>query len=86
MGTTKTLSITLPTEILTRAEELAKKEDRTMNELVREALRQYDRQRWWQEITAYGRQQAELQGITSEEDVVRLIHEDRRQRRLQSQK
>ncbi|HEY6327901.1 MAG TPA: ribbon-helix-helix domain-containing protein [Blastocatellia bacterium] len=39
MRTTKTLSITLPPEMLARAEQLAKKENRTMSELVREALR-----------------------------------------------
>jgi len=47
MRTTKTLSITIPPEMLSRAEELAKKENRTMSELVREALRCYERQRWW---------------------------------------
>ncbi len=33
--TTKTLSITVPPELLARAEQLAKKENRTMSELVR---------------------------------------------------
>jgi predicted DNA-binding protein len=45
MRTTKTLSVTLPPEMLSRVEALAKKENRTMSELVREALRQYERQR-----------------------------------------
>ena len=47
MRTTKTLSITIPPEMLSRAEALAKKENRTMSELVREVLRHYERQRWW---------------------------------------
>jgi predicted transcriptional regulator len=52
MRTTRTLSITLPREVLTRAEKLAKKENRTMSELGWEALRQYERQRWWDEMNA----------------------------------
>jgi CopG family transcriptional regulator / antitoxin EndoAI len=72
--TTKTLSVTLPPEMLARAEELAKKENRTMSELVREALRQYERQRWWEEMNAYGRKTAEAAGVRTEEDVVDAIH------------
>ena len=56
MRTSKTLSVTLPPEMLTRAEQLAKKEHRTMSELVREALRQYERKSWWDEMNAYGRE------------------------------
>lgn len=47
MRTTKTLSITLPPEMLARAEEMARNEHRTMSELVREALRHYERTQWW---------------------------------------
>jgi CopG family transcriptional regulator/antitoxin EndoAI len=74
MRTTKTLSVTLPPEMLTRAEQLAKKENRTMSELVREALRQYERQRWWDEMNAYGRTTAQAAGVRTEEDVVDAIH------------
>ncbi len=73
MRTTKTLSVTLPSEMLTRAE-LAKKENRTMNELVGEALRQYERKNWWDEINAYGRAQATESG-TTEADVVPVVKE-----------
>jgi len=45
MRTSQIISITLPPEMLTRAVALAKKENRTMSELVREALRHYERQR-----------------------------------------
>jgi Arc/MetJ-type ribon-helix-helix transcriptional regulator len=41
MRTSKTLSISLPPLQLKQAERLARKESRTMSELVREALRQY---------------------------------------------
>jgi len=80
MRTTKTLSITLPPEMLTRASKLAKRENRTMSELVREALRQYERQRWWDETNAYGRATAEAAGVRTEEDVVKVIHSERRRK------
>ena len=44
MRTTKVLSITLPAPMLKEARELAKQENRTMSELVREALRRYQRE------------------------------------------
>ena len=47
-----------------------------MSELVREALRHYDRRSWWDEANIYGRQQAQSRGIR-EEDVEQLIHESR---------
>ena len=81
MRTTKTLSITLPPEMLARAEQLAEKEHRTMSELVREALRQYERTNWWDEMNAYGRATAEAAGVRSEEGLVEAIHRSRPRRR-----
>ena len=43
MRTSKTLSVSLPPAQFKRAERLAKRENRTLSELVREALRQYER-------------------------------------------
>ncbi len=80
MRSTKTLSVTLPPAMLKRAQSIAKKESRTMSELIREALRHYERRSWWDEVNAYGRARAERQGIR-EEDVDRLIHEDRAARK-----
>ncbi|MBZ5529807.1 MAG: ribbon-helix-helix domain-containing protein [Acidobacteriia bacterium] len=79
MRTTKTLSITLPPEMLSRAEDMARKENRTMSELIREALRHYERQRWWEETNSYGRARAQELGIR-ENDVERLTHEARREK------
>jgi len=42
MRTSKTLSVSLPPAQLKRAERLARKENRTLSELVREALRHYE--------------------------------------------
>ena len=41
MRNTKVYSITMPPELAKQAERLAKKENRTMSELMREALRRY---------------------------------------------
>ena len=83
MRTTKILSITLPPGMLKEAEQLAKKENRTLSELFREALRHYQRERRWDEINAYGRAQAKKLGIR-EEDIVPLVKEFRRERRRSS--
>jgi CopG family transcriptional regulator / antitoxin EndoAI len=77
MRTSKTLSITLPPEMLRRAELLAQRENRTMSELVREALRHYERRKWWEEMNAYGRVRAEAAGLT-DADVIPLVKEVRK--------
>jgi len=47
-----------------------------MSELIREALRRYERRSWWDDVNAYGRAQAARQGIRKQ-DVDRLVHEAR---------
>ena len=56
-----------------------------MSELVREALRQYERQRWWEETNAYGRARAEALGIR-EKDVDGLIHQYRQEKRAREKR
>lgn len=75
MRTTKVLSITLPEPMLALAKERAKKENRTMSELVREALRRYEAVQAVRELQAYGLERARALGIT-QNDVDRLIHEE----------
>lgn len=79
MRTSRTLSITLPPEMLTRAEALARQENRTMSELVREALRHYERTQWWNRMNAYGRAKADELGLT-EADAVTAVKAVRRAR------
>ncbi len=67
-----------------RAQSIAKRESRTMSELVREALRHYDRRALVDEANAYGRQRAEERG--REVNVERLIHESRRGSRKATKK
>jgi metal-responsive CopG/Arc/MetJ family transcriptional regulator len=49
MRTTKTISVSMPPAQLKEVEKLAKRENRTMSELVREALRHYQRERLQEE-------------------------------------
>jgi CopG family transcriptional regulator / antitoxin EndoAI len=87
MRIAKTVSITLPPDLLLKAQEIAQREHRTMSELMREALRTYMSERQartqqsWQELLQYGQARAKELGITTEEDVDRLIHEYRREKR-----
>jgi Arc/MetJ-type ribon-helix-helix transcriptional regulator len=86
MRTTKVLSITLPEPMLAVAKERAKKENRTMSELVREALRRYEWTEFLKEIGPYAQERAEAAGILTEEDVDRVIHEARAERRAEAAK
>ena len=82
MRTVKTVSITLPPELLGKAQELAQREHRTMSELFREALRRYmvgDGQ--WDNLLTRTRAKGKALGITSEADVERLSDEYRRRKK-----
>ena len=76
MRSSKVVSITMPPDMAQQAEQLAKRENRTMSELMREAFRLYKRERDWNRANTYGRGKAKQMGIT-EVDVVRLIKEFR---------
>jgi predicted transcriptional regulator len=83
MRISKTLSITLPPEMLAAAVEMARREHRTMSELVREALRAYERKSWWDETNAYGQAKAQERGLI-ENDVEQLVADVRRVRAIDS--
>ncbi|MGH7812812.1 MAG: ribbon-helix-helix protein, CopG family [Candidatus Binataceae bacterium] len=80
MRESKVLSITLPPAMLAQAARLAKKEHRTMSELVREALRRYQREREWDRINAYGAAKARSLGI-ADGDVAEIVRQFRKERR-----
>lgn len=80
MRNTRTLCVTLPPDMLKRAQLIAKKESRTMSELIREALRNYERRSWWDNVNTYGSATAMRQGIV-EDDVERLVQEVRGRKR-----
>jgi predicted transcriptional regulator len=82
MRTAKTVSITLPPDLLIKAQELASREHRTMSELFREALRRYmtaDTQ--WENLLMRTRNKGRSLGIKNEEDVERLSDKYRRDKR-----
>jgi Arc/MetJ-type ribon-helix-helix transcriptional regulator len=83
MRTAKTVSITLPPDLLAKAQELAQREHRTMSELFREALRRYMQggDAAWEALLTRTRAQGRALGIATEEDVERLSDEYRRERR-----
>jgi predicted transcriptional regulator len=87
MRIAKTVSITLPPELLAKAQEIAQREHRTMSELMREALRRYmtteTRSSFdgWDTLLEGTRAKARELGVITEEDVDRIVHEYRREKR-----
>jgi predicted transcriptional regulator len=82
MRTAKTISITLPPDLLLKAQELAEREHRTMSELFREALHCYmQTDAHWKALLVRTRATGEALGIKSEEDVERLSDEYRHAKR-----
>jgi len=70
MRTTRVYSITMPPEMAKQAERLAKKENRTMSELIREALRRYQQPQTVLDVREFIRQiaptQPALQAVQAE--------------------
>ena len=77
MRATKTWTISLPPKLVKEAERTAREENRTRSELVREALRFYLEERRWRKLQRKTALRAKALGITTEEDVNRLVHEVR---------
>ena len=82
MRIAKTISITLPPDLLVKAQKTAEREDRTMSELFREALRRYiTADPEWEALLRRTRANGRAQGIATEADVERLSDEFRQERR-----
>jgi CopG family transcriptional regulator / antitoxin EndoAI len=80
MRKSRIVSITLPPDMFQQAEQMAKEENRTMSELMREALRAYQRERKLrEEIMRSSIPRAKDAGAV-ESEVQRLIEEFRRER------
>jgi CopG family transcriptional regulator/antitoxin EndoAI len=69
---TKTITLSLPPEMVDKIEELMKEEGRTRSELLREALRRYAEEQEWKKIYRYGETKARQRGITEDqiEDII----------------
>ncbi len=78
MRTTGTLTVSLPPKLLREAERTAHEENRTKSELVREALRFYIEERRWRKLQREVSARGQALGLTSEEDVDRLVHSVRK--------
>lgn len=76
MGEAENLS--LPDGLQTEIEKVARAQERTVNEVLAEAVDRYIREEQWQSLKSYGRQKARERGI-KENDVLRLIAESRRE-------
>jgi metal-responsive CopG/Arc/MetJ family transcriptional regulator len=79
MRTTRVVSITLPPALFEEAQALAREESRTMSELMREALRRYQRERAWERLRSFGAMSAEMADVKTEEDVVNLVRQVRKE-------
>lgn len=78
MRTTKIMSLSLPPEMVREVERIVKKENRTKSELFREALRKYIDDKRWLEIRQWGLKISQELGVSTEEDVDKLIHQYRK--------
>jgi Arc/MetJ-type ribon-helix-helix transcriptional regulator len=83
MRIAKTISITLPPDLLLKAQETAEREHRTMSELLREALRRYmsndpsTKLERWNALREQFRDTATELGISSDADIERMSDEYR---------
>jgi CopG family transcriptional regulator / antitoxin EndoAI len=74
---TKLISISIMPDFLREVEKVAKEENRTKSELIREALRRYIEDREWEKLTRYARIKSAETGIKTEEDIQRVVDESR---------
>ena len=73
MRLTKLISLSIMPDFLREVEKVAKEENRTKSELIREALRRYIEDREWEKLTRYARIKSAATGIKTEEDIQRLV-------------
>lgn len=66
------INISMPSALAKRIEKVAKEENRTKSELLREAFRVYEFNRDWVKIRAWGEETARRMGIRTYDDVERI--------------
>lgn len=66
------LNISMPADMAKRVKKIAKEENRTQSELIREAFRKYEFNKDWARIKAVGRATTLRMGIKSYDDVERI--------------
>jgi metal-responsive CopG/Arc/MetJ family transcriptional regulator len=78
VATGQTENLSLPDGLQAEIEKVAQAQERTVNEVLAEAVDRYIREKHWQSLKSYGRQKARERGI-KDSDVLRLIAESRRE-------
>ena len=66
------INISVPPAMAKRIKQVAKEENRTQSELIREAFRKYEWNRDWAKIRAWGVETAKKFNIKTDEDVERI--------------
>lgn len=66
------INISVPRKMEIQIQKVAKEENRTISELLREAFRAYEFRRDWAKIRAWGEETAKRMGIKDEDDVERI--------------
>ncbi|MFH1824734.1 MAG: hypothetical protein ABH873_05860 [Candidatus Firestonebacteria bacterium] len=72
------ISITLPSELVSKLEKIKKEEMTTVSGIVMEALKEYIEWKRFKQIQKELSLAAKAKGILTEEDVERIIHEARK--------
>jgi metal-responsive CopG/Arc/MetJ family transcriptional regulator len=68
----------IPGSLIAEVERMAREQDKTVSQVVTEAVDRYLKDEQWQRLRAYGRERAAARRLT-EDDVPRLIEEARRE-------
>lgn len=66
------INISMPPTMANRVKKIAKEENRTASELLREAFRVYEFERDWVRIRLWGREIARRMKIETDEDVEKI--------------
>ena len=67
------INISVPPAMAKRIEKVAKAENRTKSELLREAFRKYEFDKDWDKIRAWGAETAKKFNIKTDDDVERIL-------------
>jgi len=71
---TQTFNISMPKELVSMMDLVARREYKNRSELIKEAVRVYlEERKMWNEIFAEGEKQAKKIGITSEDEVNTMV-------------
>jgi predicted transcriptional regulator len=73
-------TITLPEDLYSEIEALAREENKTTIDVIRSAVRRVTERERWQDLFAYGYERAKSLGI-GESDIERLITDSRQEQR-----